>query len=112
MTTYTSYNSCVTPISRGVMLLRALTFICFTLPTALVMADDEGTQKHLAHTETTARKPNILLIYSDDHGWADLGVQGVDKEIWTPHLDQLTREGVRFARDTFQLRSVFLRERV
>jgi uncharacterized sulfatase len=98
MTTYISYNSYVTPISHGVMLLRALTFICFTLPTASVMADDKGTQRHLDHIETTARKPNVLLIYSDDHGWADLGVQGVDKEIRTPHLDQLTREGVRFAR--------------
>lgn len=45
-----------------------------------------------------ARKPNILVIYSDDHGWADLGVQGVDKEVRTPHLDQLTRDGVRFTR--------------
>lgn len=47
---------------------------------------------------TTDRKPNILLIYSDDHGWADLGVQGVDKEIRTPNLDQLTRDGVRCTR--------------
>lgn len=23
-------------------------------------------------------KPNIILIYSDDHGFADLGAQGVD----------------------------------
>ena len=43
-------------------------------------------------------KPNILLIYSDDHGWADLGAQGVDKDIRTPHLDQLARDGVRFTR--------------
>lgn len=46
--------------------------------------------------ETT--KPNILLIYSDDHGWADLGAQGVDKDIRTPNLDALARDGVRFAR--------------
>ena len=44
------------------------------------------------------RKPNILLIYSDDHGWADLGAQGVNAEIRTPNLDQLARHGVRFAR--------------
>ncbi len=44
------------------------------------------------------RKPNILLIYSDDHGWADLGAQGVNAEIRTPNLDQLARDGVRFAR--------------
>ena len=43
-------------------------------------------------------KPNILLIYTDDHGWADLGAQGVDKDIRTPNLDQLARDGVRFFR--------------
>lgn len=43
-------------------------------------------------------KPNILLIYTDDHGWADLGLQGADKDIRTPNLDQLARDGVRFAR--------------
>ena len=46
-----------------------------------------------------ADKPNIILIYSDDHGWADLGVQGVDRDIRTPNLDQLARDGVRFTRD-------------
>jgi uncharacterized sulfatase len=43
-------------------------------------------------------KPNVILIYSDDHGWADLGAQGVDADIRTPHLDQLARDGVRFSR--------------
>jgi uncharacterized sulfatase len=45
-----------------------------------------------------AQHPNIILIYSDDHGWADLGAQGVDKDIRTPNLDQLTHEGIRFPR--------------
>ncbi len=98
MTNHISYNSCVTPISRGVMLLRVLAFICFSLRTALVMADDKGTPKHLGHIETTARKPNVLLIYSDDHGYADLGAQGVDKDIVTPHIDQLARDGIQFPR--------------
>jgi hypothetical protein len=43
-------------------------------------------------------KPNILLIYTDDHGWADLGAQGVDKDVRTPHLDRLAKDGVRFTR--------------
>ncbi|CAN5728980.1 N/A [soil metagenome] len=41
-------------------------------------------------------KPNIILIYSDDHGYADLGVQGSVKDIRTPNLDAMAREGVRF----------------
>ncbi len=45
-----------------------------------------------------AEKPNIVLIYSDDHGWADLGVQGADPDIRTPHLDQMARDGMRFSK--------------
>lgn len=53
---------------------------------------------HAAAVPQTAIRPNILLIYTDDHGWADLGLQGVDNDIQTPHLDQLARDGVRFTR--------------
>lgn len=42
--------------------------------------------------------PNLLLIFTDDHGWADLGVQGADPDIRTPQTDQLARDGVRFTR--------------
>lgn len=48
--------------------------------------------------DASKQKPNILLIYTDDHGWADLAAQGVDKDIRTPHLDQLAKDGVRFTR--------------
>ncbi len=39
-------------------------------------------------------KPNIILIYTDDHGHADLGIYGVMKDIKTPNLDALARSGV------------------
>jgi len=41
-----------------------------------------------------AAKPNIILIYTDDHGHADLGIHGVVNDIKTPHLDALARSGV------------------
>ncbi len=41
-----------------------------------------------------ARKPNIIFILSDDMGYADIGSYGA-KDIRTPHLDRLAREGVR-----------------
>jgi len=44
----------------------------------------------------TLSKPNIIVIYSDDHGWADLGAQGVNSDIRTPNLDKMAAEGVRF----------------
>lgn len=52
----------------------------------------------LAAACTAAAAPNVLLIYTDDHGWADLGLQGADADIRTPHLDRLAREGVRCSR--------------
>ena len=40
------------------------------------------------------RPPNILLILADDLGYAELGCQGA-KDIPTPHLDSLARNGIR-----------------
>jgi arylsulfatase A-like enzyme len=42
-----------------------------------------------------ARRPNVVLIITDDLGYGDLGVQGC-KDIPTPHLDALAAGGVRF----------------
>lgn len=39
-------------------------------------------------------RPNLLLIVSDDQGYADLGCIGT-KPMITPHLDRLAAEGVR-----------------
>ena len=41
-------------------------------------------------------KPNILLIVSDDQGYADFSAYGDLKEARTPNLDRLAESGVRF----------------
>lgn len=38
--------------------------------------------------------PNILFILSDDHGYADRRILGIDPAVRTPGLDRLAREGV------------------
>lgn len=43
---------------------------------------------------SVAKKPNIILIMSDDMGFSDLGCYG--GEIHTPNLDKLASEGLRF----------------
>ena len=43
------------------------------------------------------RRPNVLLIMTDDQGWGDLHSHGNDK-IDTPVLDKLGTEGARFDR--------------
>lgn len=42
-----------------------------------------------------ADKPNIVVILSDDLGWAELGCYG-QKKIQTPHLDRLATQGQRW----------------
>jgi len=41
------------------------------------------------------RKPNVILIYTDDQGTVDLGAYGSD-DLETPHMDALARRGVKF----------------
>ena len=42
-----------------------------------------------------ARQPNIVMIVGDDMGYADIGVHG-SRDIPTPNIDALAREGTRF----------------
>lgn len=40
-------------------------------------------------------RPNIIIIYSDDQGWGDVGYHGYD-DIITPAIDRIANEGVAF----------------
>jgi arylsulfatase A-like enzyme len=48
-----------------------------------------------AEAPAAQRRPNILLIVADDLGYGDLGCFGC-KDIPTPNIDSLARDGVRF----------------
>jgi arylsulfatase A-like enzyme len=45
---------------------------------------------------STTSRPNVIVIFSDDQGWTDLGIRGLRTDIKTPHLDQLARDGILF----------------
>jgi len=40
-------------------------------------------------------RPNIVLIFADDQGYADVGCYGAEG-FQTPNLDRMAKEGVRF----------------
>jgi len=40
-------------------------------------------------------KPNVIIILTDDHGSVDLNSFGA-KDLYTPNIDQLAKEGVKF----------------
>jgi arylsulfatase len=48
--------------------------------------------------EPPQRKPNIVVIMTDDVGWGDLGAYGggAMRGAPTPNLDRLAAEGMRF----------------
>lgn len=45
--------------------------------------------------EGTGTRPNIIVIMTDDQGWADTGYNG-DPEVKTPNIDRLAASGIRF----------------
>jgi arylsulfatase A-like enzyme len=42
-------------------------------------------------------RPNILIILADDQGWGDLSING-NKNLSTPHVDSIARDGALFDR--------------
>ena len=48
-----------------------------------------------AATDAAERPPNVVLIFTDDQGYGDIGAFGATGYA-TPNLDRLAREGVKF----------------
>lgn len=46
-------------------------------------------------TSFAEKRPNVIVFYTDDHGYADLSCQGSVPDIRTPHVDALAKSGVR-----------------
>ncbi|MFH1918954.1 MAG: sulfatase-like hydrolase/transferase, partial [Planctomycetota bacterium] len=44
---------------------------------------------------TPSERPNVLLIYTDDHAQWAVGAYG-NKEVHTPNMDRLAAQGMRF----------------
>ena len=47
--------------------------------------------------EGQAKRPNVVLLMADDMGWGDVGYNG-HPVLKTPHLDAMSRAGLRFDR--------------
>ena len=60
-------------------------------------------QTNAAAAPRDSLRPNILIIFTDDQGYADLGCTGSQTNR-TPRMDQLAKEGMRFT--SFYVQSV------
>ena len=55
-----------------------------------------GCQTPVEESATSpARPPNIIVIFTDDQGYADLGIYGAEG-FETPTIDRMAAEGIRF----------------
>lgn len=75
------------------MLMKQLIFLgitCFTL--FFMLSCQESSKKSVAVEANET--PNIVLIFTDDQGYNDVGVFGA-QDIATPNLDQMAKEGIK-----------------
>lgn len=47
-------------------------------------------------TAVKAQSPNVILILADDLGYGDISAFNPKSQIHTPHIDNLTQDGITF----------------
>lgn len=77
------------PATKGMFLVGAMVIAAGNHALCAERRADPAT----ADASAPAKRPNIVLILSDDQGWADVGFHG--SEIKTPCLDRLAASGAR-----------------
>lgn len=72
-----------------------LTTLTIALATGAARVPTEAADNPVS-AEAEREQPNIIMIFVDDMGYADIGIIGADPDVRTPNLDQLARDGVLF----------------
>lgn len=63
---------------------------------ALITVSFTSCKSHVSKKASKSEKPNIVLLFVDDYGWADVGYR--NDTFNTPNIDQLKKEGLDFNR--------------
>lgn len=76
---------------------------CFSILLALAVTPQPAFAKPVdtrpvedASAKDAQRRPNIIVIYTDDQGYGDVSAINSEAKFETPHLDRLAKEGVAF----------------
>ncbi len=68
--------------------MKSRLYFCFALFSGIPIL--------LAAAPQQTKKPNIIIVLTDDMGFGDVGIYG-GKFVPTPNIDRMAREGVRFS---------------
>jgi arylsulfatase A len=79
----------------NVLRLVLLSLGLIASPLVSRLASPTGSAPIAAAAEPAPQSPNIVLIFIDDMGYADIGPFG-NKELRTPSLDKVAKEGMKF----------------
>ncbi len=74
-----------------------LPIVTSLLVTACTDNSDVAMQSKSTANRDLDHRPNIILILTDDQGYADVGIHGIATDVKTPNIDQLARDGVRMS---------------
>lgn len=69
---------------------------CFSIILVLFLFQSCRQTEKQVEERVHAKKPNVILIISDDQGYADYGVYSTKSDVETPNLDLLASDGVVF----------------
>jgi len=67
----------------------------FLISTVCLTGCDSVSDKGEVKSKKAVKRPNILILMSDNHSDIHLGAYG-DKVVKTPHIDKLATEGIKF----------------
>jgi arylsulfatase A-like enzyme len=85
---------------KHIVKILSLVLVYASFTTEAYHQQSHSPKRGIASAENTAKQlsnqPNLIVIISDDQGYADIGVAGLASDVNTPSLDKLANEGVRF----------------
>ena len=94
--TYVQNYKCAMTTTNPVLCLRLPILCAFLI--ALSGCDVEDDFVEAMRPRLADARPNVVVIFTDDQGFADLGVHNQLSDIRTPNIDALARSGVLFRR--------------
>lgn len=75
-------------------LMHIVYFFWVTLFLFFLTGCDSSKPRNYQDTHTEYDKPNVIVIFTDDLGFADVGIHNIRSDIKTPYIDSLAENGV------------------